>query len=166
MRPIITTLGIVDVEALNRFLKVLEYFPELDGRHHTLLHDPDLVPLGTYDPLNRMVIYRENLPTYQTLGHEVMHAVQHQDHDLPATDRATDLFTFARGELFTDDPGSYLEIPGRSKWALEEDRSEFDRIRGHLHPLAVQALQERENGNRRYIQWFENQLKIILEEDE
>ena len=144
-------------EAMSRIIEVLEHFPELDGRPIRFKHDPDLVPMGTYDPFTRMVIYREELPSYQTLGHEVMHAVQHLNHDLPATDRATDLFTFARGEFFTDDPGSYLAIPGRGELA-DGDSSVFDRIRPHLHPLAVRALKERENGNRRYLQWFEGEL--------
>lgn len=147
-------------EALGRILEVFEYFPELDGRPIRFMHDPNLVPLATYDPFTRMVIYREELPTYQTLGHEVMHALQHQDHDLPATDRATDLFTFARGEIFTDDPGSYLDIPGRTEWAIKDDKSVYNRIRPH--PLAKQALEERENGNRRYLQWFEQQVQSLI----
>lgn len=130
----------VSDEDKSRILEVLDHFPEVNGRSLTFKHDPDQFHPGVYDPLTLTISYRDELPEFQTLGHEVMHAVQHLNHDLPATDRATDLFTLARGELFTDDPGSYLEVPGRSEWALEGDRSVFDRIRPHLHPLAVQAL--------------------------
>jgi hypothetical protein len=91
-----------------------------------------------------------NYPTYWTLAHELMHLAQFNSHGIPSGERACDIFALARlPPEFIDDSPSYLVVPLglRSKWLLKDAKM--------AHDLAVEALEMRKKGLRRYACWWE-----------
>jgi len=93
-------------------------------------------------------------PTYWTLSHELMHLAQFNSHGIPAGERACDMYALARlPPEFIDDSPSYLVVPRglRTRWLLKDARM--------AHDLAVEALELRRNGLRRYASWWEGEFE-------
>ena len=98
-------------------------------------------------------------PTYWTLAHELMHLAQFNTKDIPAGERACDLYALARlPPRFVDDSPSYLVIPGRIRKSWNEGHAKV------AHRLAVRALDEREKGLRNYIRWWEGRFEETIGE--
>lgn len=90
------------------------------------------------------------LPTYWTLGHELMHLAQFNAKGIPGGERACDIYALSRlAPEFVDDSPSYLVVPPRirRKWNLSYARL--------ARTLAREALRKRSKGLRRYISWWE-----------
>lgn len=93
-------------------------------------------------------------PTYWTIAHELMHLAQFNSHGIPGGERACDIFALARlPPEFIDDSPSYLVVPRglRSKW--------LPRHANMAHELAVEALEMRGKGLRRYASWWETEFE-------
>lgn len=151
-------------EQRRRIEKVLAHFPELEDETLVFRRNPDLYPLGRYCMDSRSIVFRKETPTYHTLGHEVVHALHDIRREIPGSERATDLYTFARAELFCDDPGAYLNVPGRMDMFLNKGDERWRIVQPHVHRVAREALREREEGRHDYLRWFELRLKAIVEE--
>jgi len=93
-------------------------------------------------------------PTYWTLAHELMHLAQFNSHGIPSGERACDVFALARmPPKYIDESPSYLVVPRglRTKWLPRDARM--------AHDLAVEALEMRRKGLRRYASWWENEFE-------
>lgn len=93
-------------------------------------------------------------PTYWTLAHELMHLAQFNSHGIPSGERACDIYALARlPPKFIDDSPSYLVVPRglRSRWLPEHARM--------AHDLAVEALEKRRKGLRKYASWWETEFE-------
>ena len=93
-------------------------------------------------------------PTYWTLAHELMHLAQFNSNGIPAGERACDIFALARmPPEFIDDSPSYLVVPRglRTRWRPIDAKM--------AHDLAVEALDLRRKGLRRYASWWETEFE-------
>lgn len=93
-------------------------------------------------------------PTYWTLAHELMHLAQFNSHGIPGGERACDIHALARlPPEFIDDSPSYLVVPRglRTRWLPRDARM--------AHELAVEALELRRKGLRRYASWWEAEFE-------
>lgn len=96
---------------------------------------------------------RWKLPTYWTLGHELMHLAQFNSSDIPEGERACDVFALARlPPRFIDEAPSYLVVPRgcRGRWTRRHAR--------FAHDVAKEALAFRSSGLRRYVVWWEREF--------
>jgi hypothetical protein len=94
------------------------------------------------------------LPTHYTIAHELMHLVQFNSKDIPSGERACDVYALARlPPEFIDESPTYLVVPRgrRGKWTATDARM--------AHELAVEALQRRARGVRRYASWWEEEFE-------
>lgn len=94
------------------------------------------------------------LPTRWTLSHELMHLAQFNSRGIPGGERATDVHALARvPPRFIDDSPSYLVVPPsrRRRWTARDARL--------AHQVAVQALELRKAGLRRYASWWESEFE-------
>lgn len=93
------------------------------------------------------------LPTYWTLGHELMHLAQFTRSGIPEGERACDVFALARlPPRFIDESPSYLVVPRgcRALWTRRHARI--------AHDVAREALALRSGGLRRYVVWWEREF--------
>jgi len=93
-------------------------------------------------------------PTYYTVAHELMHIVQFNSRSIPSGERACDVHTLARvPPEFIDESPTYLVVPRgrRGRWTPADARM--------AHELAVEALERRQRGLRRYASWWEEEFE-------
>jgi hypothetical protein len=88
--------------------------------------------------------------SYALIAHELTHLIQGKD-AIPSGEKACDLWTMARHPLFNEIPPSYLDIPLRII-------DEWDSYKDLIREKAIQAIAMRQEGLRRYIKWFENEV--------
>jgi len=145
------------LEALTR--SFLPHFPELEHVDFEL----DLLPstswlLGVTEdrpgmPRVRLRPARPTNPslTY-TVPHEFTHLLQRPLRIVPQGERACDLWAMARaGERFRVPP-SYLSVP-------RSVRADWTPWAGAASTLARGAVEERSAGRRRYLRWWEQELR-------
>ncbi|MBU1158774.1 MAG: hypothetical protein KKE24_05495 [Candidatus Thermoplasmatota archaeon] len=97
---------------------------------------------------------RWKLPTYWTMAHELMHLAQFNTKGLPGGERACDVYAMTRlPPRLIDESPSYLTVPKglRGNWEAEHARI--------AHEVAVQAIQQRSEGLRRYANWWETEFE-------
>jgi hypothetical protein len=147
----------------SNFLKRLDearsYFPELDG--HTVKIGITINADGKADLIGKGVFFRSRNVSYYVMGHELTHLLQEME-GLPKSERSCDIFTMARGALFCDESPNYVKIPKRmvdEKGFIRNDYREF------IHGMARIAVNLKNSGERRYIQWFERTLKELMVKD-
>lgn len=87
--------------------------------------------------------------SYYVIGHELTHFAQ-QITAIPSGEKACDIFTIARSELFMDVPPYYLNVPKR----------EWKNKKRQVRKLCIQAIEYRKT-KRNYIQWLENKLREL-----
>lgn len=147
-------------ELLEPVAQVADAFPELSGVRVRV----DLLPagsrrLGTASILERppRVAFHPRLAGHPeelsaTAAHELMHLLQWPLRQVPNGERACDLYVLARFGTRFQGPPYYLEIPrqARDHWA------EWAPVAAEL---ARQALQERRNGRRQYLRWWEDAFR-------
>ena len=90
-----------------------------------------------------------------TIAHELVHLLQNLGH-VPSGEKAADLFALARHPILVDDLPSYLQTP---RGMAEEWATRGEEIASLLHHTARGAVERRSEGERRYLVWFENELR-------
>lgn len=146
------------IETLERMIvESLELFPELRpdeikiGLTNTATARAFSFEYGKNPGVLRMAFNPAEKITYNTIGHELTHFVQGAGiGKYPLGERACDVYTLARDELFCDSKPSYLNIPHK----IEKAWPEYTNI---VHKRAKESLKVREY-NRQYIKWFEYAL--------
>ncbi len=144
---------------LQRLDEVRSYFPELDG--HTVKVGITINADGKADIIGKAVYFRSRNVSYYVIGHELTHLLQEME-GLPKSERSCDIFTMARGVLFCDEAPNYVKVPKRmidEKGFIKYDFREF------VHGTARIAVNLKNSGERRYIQWFERTLKELMVKD-
>jgi hypothetical protein len=147
-------------ELLRTVAQVAEAFPELSGlRVRVDLLPPGSRRLGTASILERppRVAFHPRLAgrpeeLAAIAAHEFMHLLQWPLHEVPNGERACDLYVLARfGTRFQGAP-YYLNVPrtARSHWEFWAPVAS---------ELARQALEERRNGRRQYLRWWEEEFR-------
>jgi hypothetical protein len=150
-------------ELLRVVSPVAEAFPELDGLRIRV----DLLPsgsrrLGTASILEHppRVAFHPQLVGHPdvlaaTAAHEFMHLLQWPLHQVPNGERACDLHVLARfGTRFQGAP-YYLDVPRKA-------RNHWEEWAPVATQLARQALEERRQGRRQYLRWWEAEFRSRL----
>ncbi len=131
--------------------KVSVFFPELEDATLTI----GLASNGggkAYPSLMKISVDpRRRFYSYSVIAHEMMHLIQGHN-DIPQGERACDLWSMARSPLFADRPPNYLEIP---EFMVER----WELWNGFVRRKAIQAIRLRGSGLRKYIRWFEDELR-------
>lgn len=109
---------------------------------------------GSLDPEAPGVWVRPRRLEAFTIAHEFTHLLQARGL-VPRGERACDLWALARSPLLVDHPPSYLRLPADARRARRLDRSQAKL----LHEIARRVLEERAQGERRYIQRFEREVE-------
>jgi len=137
--------------------KVLQYFPELWD--NTIKVGYTSTNIGKYisskedDDISYLRLYKG--VSLHTIAHELMHSVQYMVEDIPLGERPCELWTLAREPSILDKPPmSYLLVPYKVK-------NDWNRWKIDVHQIADKAIQERKEGRRCYIKWFEDKLKEL-----
>ncbi len=141
---------------LERLDEARSYFPELDG--HTVKVGITINADGKADLKGKGVYFKSRNVSYYVMGHELTHLLQEME-GLPKSERSCDIFTIARGVLFCDEAPNYMKLPKRmvdEKGFIKDDFREF------VHGTARIAVNLKNSGERRYIQWFERTLKEFI----
>ena len=133
---------------------VMRYFPEIGGRQIkvglTRAASGMAVPGGYEIWLNPFRV------SYHTIAHELVHLLQRTGGDVPLGERSCDLFSLARHWTLNDVVPSYVQIPAR----LVESNGTLPAATSRaVYDAAVEALELRRGGLRRYIAWFEERLR-------
>ncbi|MGA7861641.1 MAG: hypothetical protein WCB19_07265 [Thermoplasmata archaeon] len=147
-------------ELLGTVAQVAEAFPELSGLRVRV----DLLPsgsrrLGTASILERppRVAFHPRLAgrpgeLAATAAHEFMHLLQWPLHQVPNGERACDLYVLARFGTRFQGPPYYLDVPRKA-------RDHWDSWALLASDLARQALEERRQGRRQYLRWWEDEFR-------
>ncbi|MFW6176684.1 MAG: hypothetical protein ACOC40_03185 [Thermoplasmatota archaeon] len=137
--------------------RVLQYFPELWD--NTIKVGYTSTDIGKYissrktEGISYVRLYKG--VSLHTIAHELMHSVQYIKEEIPMGERPCELWTLAREPSILDKPPmSYLSTPPKI-------RNNWENWRYDVHKIADQAIQERKNGRRCYIKWFEDQLREL-----
>lgn len=141
---------------LEKVRYVLHYFPEFGERQIkvglTRAASGMAVPGGFEIWLNPFRV------AYHTIAHELVHLLQRTGGGIPHGERSCDLFSLARHWTLNDVAPSYVRIPAV---LIETDGKMCEATARAVHRAAVEALELRRNGMRRYITWFEGKLRAF-----
>jgi hypothetical protein len=147
-------------ELLGTVAQVAGEFPELSGVEVRV----DLLPpgsrrLGTASILEHppRVAFHPRLAgrpqeLAATAAHEFMHLLQWPLRQVPNGERACDLYVLARFGTRFQAPPYYLKVPRRA-------RNDWESWASLACDLARQALEERRNGRRQYLRWWEDEFR-------
>jgi hypothetical protein len=147
-------------ELLGVVAQVAEAFPELSGlRIRVDLLPPGSRRLGTASILERppRVAFHPRLVEHPqelaaTAAHEFMHLLQWPLHQVPNGERACDLYVLARFGTRFQGPPYYLHVPRKT-------RDHWESWAPLASDLARRALEERRNGRRQYLRWWEDEFR-------
>ncbi|MCA9757192.1 MAG: hypothetical protein KDA27_15410 [Candidatus Eisenbacteria bacterium] len=134
---------------LDRIRRVRLFFPELDGI--SIRVGLTRAAAGFAAREEFMVWMNPSGLTLHTIAHELTHLLQNLGH-VPKGEKSADLFALARHRTLVDEIPCYLKVPRPVRAAWPERREEIERL---LHRTAREAVQERDNGCRTYLRWFE-----------
>ena len=133
------------------------FFPELNSVtvRVGLVRRPGILGWGSLDPDQPGVWVRPRRLDHFTIAHELTHLLQARGL-VPHGERACDLWALARSPLVVDHPPSYLALPRelRRLRQLEVAHSQL------LHQAALRAIAARQEGNRRYLLAFEQDVAL------
>jgi len=146
-------------EVLRMVAYVRRYFPELDGETVTVgltrAASGMAVPGGTRIWLNPSRL------SYHTISHELLHLLQCRNLDIPAGEKACDVFSFARHWTLNDERPSYVKVPRQ----IVDERGRFNEASAKLlFAVAREAVTQRARGLRNYISFFEAELARRVED--
>lgn len=141
---------------------ILDFFPELDG---------ETIKVGKtrsggqyiYDISSKNdfeYIRLDPSVRLYTIAHELTHALQWRNEDIPHGERSCDIWTLARSSEYIDITsriGTYVTIPNR----MVENIDDWKEI---ISEVAKDAIKKREQGKRQYIVWFEEKLQELAQE--
>ncbi len=138
---------------------VRRYFPELDKETVTVgltrAASGMAVPGGTRIWLNPSRL------SYHTISHELVHLLQCRELDIPAGEKACDVFSFARHWTLNDERPSYVKVPRE----MVDERGRFNEAGAKLlFAVAREAVTQRTRGLRNYISFFEAELVRRVED--
>lgn len=138
---------------------VRRYFPELDQETVTVgltrAASGMAVPGGTRIWLNPSRL------SYHTISHELLHLLQCRNLDIPAGEKACDVFSFARHWTLNDERPSYVKVPRQ----IVDERGRFNEAAAKmLFAVAREAVTQRSRGLRNYISFFEAELVRRVED--
>ncbi len=138
---------------------VRRYFPELDQETVTVgltrAASGMAVPGGTRIWLNPSRL------SYHTISHELLHLLQCRNLDIPAGEKACDVFSFARHWTLNDERPSYVKVPRH----IVDERGRFNEAAAKLlFAVAREAVTQRARGLRNYISFFEAELVRRVED--
>ena len=147
-------------ELLGPVAQVAAAFPELSGlRIRIDLLPPGSRRLGTASILERppRVAFHPRLAgnpreLAATAAHEFMHLLQWPLHQVPNGERACDLYVLARFGTRFQGPPCYLKVPRKA-------REDWEPWAPLAADLARQALEERRQGRRQYLRWWEDEFR-------
>ena len=143
---------------LERLEFVRRFFPELAGGtvRIGLAQKRGVLGWGSLDPERPGIWVRPRRLSYFTIAHEFTHLLQAR-RLVPGGERACDLWALARSPLINDAPPSYLRLPGplRRCRLLDPVQAAF------LCQAARRAIAARESGERRYLLFFERELREV-----
>ena len=142
-----------------KFLEALSKFPELDPSVIVFglatQHEADA--RGVYDFIKKSkeeirigINPGRTMVSYKTLGHELTHFLQWLG-KVPQGEKSCDIYTLARNKLFFDQSPNYLEIP----LGVE---IEWHKYASAVRQTCIMAIEKRNNGERKYIQWCEENI--------
>ena len=149
---------------MERLAVVVKYFPEywnrtiwvgFEGAFQDTKYGGHFISIDDEKVKIRVV----KCPDFWLLAHELMHGVQRIDDNVPAGEKSCDLFTLARDYRLANRSPTYLEIPKE----IEVDWLSWVEV---AHYVAKDAIDKRQNGTRKYIQWFENKMVDLLSQAE
>lgn len=146
-------------EVLRMVAYVRRYFPELDGETVTVgltrAASGMAVPGGTRIWLNPSRL------SYHTISHELLHLLQCRNLDIPAGEKACDVFSFARHWTLNDERPSYVKVPRE----IVDEKGRFNEAAAKLlFAVAREAVTQRTRGLRNYISFFEAELVRRVED--
>lgn len=128
------------------------FFPELEGRCFGVGVTRQALGLCSLDDF--AIWLNPRGLSLHTVTHELTHLVQARGL-VPNGERACDLHALARHPSLNDARPNYLDIPDRLFDARDRTRTGWPRV---LYASARRAVEERANGRRTYIRWFEDQI--------
>jgi hypothetical protein len=130
---------------------VRSFFPELGGLtiRVGLAQKRGVLGWGSMDPERPGIWVRPRRLELFTIAHEMTHLLQARGL-VPRGERACDLWALARSALVIDSVPGYLKMPRHLR-----DGSIGAREAALLHRLACESVSAREQGDRRYLQRFE-----------
>ena len=131
------------------------FFPELEALtiRIGLAQKRGVLGWGSLDPERPGIWVRPRRLHLFTLAHEFTHLLQAREL-VPRGERSCDVFALARTPLLIDTPPSYLRVPRSFR------RPTLTPEQAHLLcDIARRAVNAREQGDRRYLQHFEQWLE-------
>ncbi|HKW15734.1 MAG TPA: hypothetical protein VJS69_14710, partial [Candidatus Krumholzibacteria bacterium] len=146
-------------EVLRMVAYVRRYFPELDGE--TVIVGLTRAASGMAVPGGTRIWLNPSRLSYHTVSHELVHLLQCRNLDIPAGEKACDVFSFARHWTLNDERPSYVKIPRE----IVDERGRLSEINGKLlFAVAREAVTQRAQGLRNYISFFEAELVRRVED--
>jgi hypothetical protein len=143
-------LGLV---ALRKVRYVRRFFPELDDL--SLRIGLTRAAAGLADLEHQTLWLNPNRLSLHTIAHELVHLLQARGL-VPGGERSCDLFALARDVTLVDAMPYYLRLPRELGDGGGWLRPGFARP---LHGMACEAVTLRASGHRRYILWFEDEVR-------
>lgn len=141
-------------DVLRRVDYVRRFFPELDGE--TITVGLTRAASGMAVPGGSRIWLNPSRLSHHTIAHELIHLLQRRNLGIPSGEKACDVFSLARHWTLNDERPSYLRVP-RSLYG--ERGAVSEQIGRELFDLAAEALARREQGHRRYIAYFEQEIQ-------
>jgi hypothetical protein len=138
---------------------VRRYFPELDNE--TVTVGLTRAASGMAVPGGKRIWLNPSRLSYHTVSHELIHLLQCRDLEIPAGEKACDVFSFARHWTLNDERPSYVKVPRE----IVDERGRINEIFGKLiFAVAREAVARRAQGLRNYISFFEAELARRVED--
>lgn len=139
---------------VERVRYALRYFPELEGKQIKV--GLTRAASGMAVPGGQEIWLNPWRTSYHTIAHELVHLLQRSGAGVPQGERSCDLYSLARHWTLNDVAPSYVGIPCR---LVDVDGTLPSSSARLIFDAAVEALERRRMGMRRYIAFFEEKLR-------
>jgi len=133
---------------------VLAKFQEMQGKILTVGVTKNGGGHASFEDFKININPDSKLYSFNTIAHELTHLLQSFT-DIPHGEKACEIWTYARDEMFLDDAPVYLQIP-------ESVVKDWERYKLCVRELCIDAIERRKNGLRRYIAWLESEIKKLV----
>jgi len=137
---------------LDLIRQVRIFFPELDGITLKIGLTRRAAGLAAHD--QPWIWVNPRKLTRHTIAHEMVHLLQFRGH-APQGEKSADLYALARHVCLADDLPYYLKTPRTLRAAALLDAPSVHLL---LHRVARESLVRRDQGERNYLRWFEQEL--------
>lgn len=136
-------------ELMQRVDACLCHFPELADRKVTIGITRVAEGITVFEDFTVRFNLRGGVPSHYTIGHELTHLLQAL-RLVPHGEVQCDIWTLARGRIFSDEAPCYLHLP-------EPIRRNWRRYSARVRYLCERAISERST-RRTYIHWLKQEL--------